>query len=231
MRGHPATGRRGAGWTWKKRALRAAEQGRGDVALARGAWRTGAAGVGGIDPERLVFPDRCGVLTGMARLHGRGPRGTRAHGSMPCGHWTRLTVSGALGSEGVVAAMGVEAATGTAVLHAHLEKAPLPGLRRAKPDAVLVMDDPGAHEAPRARALLDRSGFAHRHLPAHSPDLNPIEPAWAEVEADPRRVAARTADAPHKGARPGARQRHPARRRGVLPPPRMRSSHVTRKTL
>ncbi len=150
----------------------------------------------------MVFLDGCGVLTNMARLHGRSPRGARAHGSVPCGHWTRLTVLGALGSKGVVAAMGVEAATSTAVFHAYLEKALLPELRRAKPDAVLVMDNLGAHKAPQVRALLDRSGFAYRYLPAYSPDLNPIEPAWAKVKADLRRVAARTADALHKALGP-----------------------------
>ena len=172
------------------------------MALAREAWRTDAAGVGGIGPERLVFLDECGVLTNMARLHGRSPRGARAHGSVPCGHWTRLTVLGALGSKGVVAAMGVEAATGTAVFHAYLEKALLPELRRTEPDAVLVMDNLGAHKAPRVRALLDRSGFAYRYLPAYSPDLNPIEPAWAKVKAELRRVAARTTDALHEALGP-----------------------------
>ena len=39
------------------------------MAAARAAWRTDvAAGVGGLAPERLVFLDECGVLTGMARL-------------------------------------------------------------------------------------------------------------------------------------------------------------------
>ena len=51
------------------------------MAAARAAWPTDAeAGVGGIAPERLVFLDECGVLTGMARLYGRGPRGERARG-------------------------------------------------------------------------------------------------------------------------------------------------------
>ena len=51
------------------------------MAAARAAWRTDvAAGVGGLAPERLVFLDECGVLTSMARLHGRGPRGERARG-------------------------------------------------------------------------------------------------------------------------------------------------------
>jgi hypothetical protein len=165
------------------------------VARAREAWRTDPGGVGGVSPERLVFLDECGVLTNMARLHGRSPRGTRALGSAPFGHWTRLTVLGALGAEGIVGAMGVEAATSAAVFHAYLDRVLLPELRRARPDAVLVMDNLPAHKAPRVRALLDRSGFAYRYLPAYSPDLSPIEPAWAKVKAELRRVAARTVEA------------------------------------
>jgi len=67
---------------------------------------------------------------------------------------------------------------------------------------VLVMDNLAAHKAPRVRALLDRSGFTYRYLPAYSPDLNPIEPAWAKVKAALRRVAARTADALHQALGP-----------------------------
>ena len=43
--------------------------------------------------------------------------------------------------------------------------------------------------------LLDGSGFPYRYLPSYSPDLNPIEPAWAQVKAELRRVAARDQDA------------------------------------
>jgi len=172
------------------------------VAHARRAWWTEADGVGGIGPERLVFLDECGVLTNMVRLHGRSPRGTRACASAPFGHWTRITVLGALGAEGIVGAMSVEAATDAAVFHAYLDEVLLPELRRARPDAVLVMDNLPAHKAPRVKALLDRSGFAYRYLPAYSPDLNPIEPAWAKVKAELRRVAARTADALHEACGP-----------------------------
>lgn len=169
------------------------------MAAARAAWPVDAeAGVGGIAPERLVFLDECGVLTGMARLHGRSPRGERARGTVPCGRWTRLSVLGALGHEGVLAAMSVEAATGGAVFHAYLERVLLPELRRAKPDAVLVTDNLGAHETPMVRELLDRSGFPYRYLPSYSPDLSPIEPAWAQVKAELRRVAARDENALHR---------------------------------
>ena len=173
------------------------------MARARETWWTDPdGGVGGIGPERLVFLDECGVLTDMARLHGRSPRGTRACASAPFGRWTRVTVLGALGHGGIVGAMSVEAATGAAVFHAYLEGVLLPELRRAKPDAVLVMDNLPAHKAPRVRALLDASGFGYRYLPAYSPDMNPIEPAWAKVKAELRRIGARTVDALHEALGP-----------------------------
>jgi transposase len=173
------------------------------VAAARAAWPVDeAAGVGGLAPERLVFLDECGVLTSMARLYGRGPRGTRAPGTAPCGSWTRLSVLGALGREGMLAAMGVEAATSGAAFHAYLERVLPPASRERKPDAVPGMDDLGAHETPEVRELLDGSGFPCRHLPSCSPDLGPIEPAWAQVKAELRRVAARDEDALHQALGP-----------------------------
>jgi DDE superfamily endonuclease len=138
------------------------------VAAARAAWPTETMeGIGGIAPERLVFLDECGVLTNMARLFGRSPRGTRADGTVPCGHWRRLTILGALGIGGMLAAMTVEAATSGAVFHAWLERVLLPELRRSRPDAVLVLDNLRAHKTPEVRALLDASGFAYRYLPSY----------------------------------------------------------------
>ena len=168
------------------------------MALARRDWRRET---GGIAPERLVFLDECGVLTNMARLWGRSPRGRRACGAVPCGHWRRLTVLGALGTGGMVAAMAVEAATDGAVFQAFLDRVLLPKLRRTKPDAVLVLDNLGAHKTPAVRELLDRSGFAYRYLPSYSPDLNPIEPAWAKVESEPRRVTSAQCSAARNGRR------------------------------
>jgi transposase len=238
VRVHPWTvGRalRRMGWTWKKRSLRAAEQDREDVAAARAAWRTDdAAGVGGIPPERLVFLDECGVLTNMARLWGRSPRGTRAYGTVPCGHWTRLTVLGAIGIGGVVAAMGVEAATSGGVFHTYLARVLLPDLRRTRPDAVLVLDNLGAHKTPEVRDLLDRSGFAYRYLPLPAILLAGLEPhrarlGEAQVRTAPRRRARHRGAAP--GARPRAQRHHRRRRRRLLPPCRLWPSQLIRGLL
>ena len=54
----------------------------------------------------------------------------------------------------------------------------------------------------QVRGLLDGSGFPYRSLPSYSPDLNPIEPAWAQVKAELRRAAARDKDALHRALGP-----------------------------
>jgi hypothetical protein len=90
---------------------------------ARADWRTDeAAGLGGIAPERLVFIDESAVLTSLARRYGRSPRGQRATAKVPFGHWTRLSVLSALGSEGVLASMSIDDATDGDTFAAYLEQ-------------------------------------------------------------------------------------------------------------
>ena len=163
---------------------------------ARANWQTDeTAGIGGIAPDRLVFIDESAALTNMARRYGRSPRGQRASAKVPFGHWKRLSVLSALGLEGVLATMSVEAATDGDTFAAYLEPVLLPVLRERKPEAVLVMDNLRPHKTPEVQAVLDGSGFPYRYLPSYSPDLSPIEPAWAKMKSYLRRVAARTVEA------------------------------------
>ncbi len=149
-----------------------------------------------------MFIDETAALTNLVRTRARSPKGTRAHGTAPCASWTRLTILGALGLEGIVGAMSIEAATDAAVFHAFLAQVLLPELKRSKPDAVLVMDNLSAHKTPAVRDLIARSGLSFRYLPAYSPDLNPIEPAWAKVKALLRKAAAHTSQALHQALGP-----------------------------
>ncbi len=87
------------------------------------------------------------------------PAASAPRGMAPCGRWDRVTILGALGPEGIVAAMSIPAATDGTVFHAYLEQVLLPELRRTRPDAVLVMDNLAAHKAGLVRALLDSSAF------------------------------------------------------------------------
>jgi len=175
----------------EEKTVEAAERDREDVAEARRAWRDELAG---IDLARLVFIDETGIDTRMTRPYARAARGERAVGKVPRGRRERLTVLGALGLDGVVASRGVAAATGTAVFLAFTEEVLIPALRE-RPDALVVMDNLGAHEAEKVRAALDRAGLSHRYLPSYSPDMNPIEQAWSKLKARLRAVGARSKEA------------------------------------
>ena len=112
-------------------------------------------------------------------------------GKVPAGHWERLTVIGALGLEGVVASMSIAAATSGAVFLAFVEQVLLPALR-GRPDAIVVMDNLGAHKAEPVRRALEAAEISYRYLPSYSPDLNPIEPCWSKLKGWLRAKAART---------------------------------------
>ncbi len=112
-------------------------------------------------------------------------------GKVPGGRWERLTVIDALGFEGVVASMSIAAATTTAVFLAFVEQALVPVLR-PRPDAIVVMDNLGAHKAKRVRNALEAAQITYRYLPSYSPDLNPIEPCWSKLKTRLRVRAARS---------------------------------------
>ena len=146
------------------------------------------------DPDRLVFFDESGRDTRLTRTYARAPRGQRVVGRVPGGRWRRLTILGAIARDGLVAVMAVAAATSTAVFLAFLEQVLIPALR-ARPEVLVAMDNLAPHRAAAVRDALRRADLAHRYLPAYSPDMNPIEPAWSKLKGRLRAVAPRTIEA------------------------------------
>jgi transposase len=147
-----------------------------------------------LDPCRLIFLDESGIDTRMTRAYARAAPGERAVGKVPGGHWERLTVVGALTLEGVLASMSIAAATSAAVFLAFVEQALIPTLR-GRPEAIVVMDNLGAHKAERVRSALEAAQITYRYLPSYSPDLNPIEACWSKLKSRLRAKAARTLEA------------------------------------
>ena len=90
-----------------KKTLKAAEQNRTDIIIAREMWRTGSVS---IDTARLVFIDESGAKTTMTRLYGRGFGGGRVYDRVPHGHWKTTTMIAAIGIEGVRAPFVFEGA-------------------------------------------------------------------------------------------------------------------------
>lgn len=60
---------------------------------------------------------------------------------------------------------------------------------------VIILDNLSSHESPKASAILGDIGARFLPLPPCSPDLNPIEMAFATLKALLRKAAARTCEA------------------------------------
>ena len=171
-----------------KKTLRAAEQDRPDVALRRRIWEASRRFV---DPERLAFIDETGLNTKMVRLHGRAPRGQRLLSAVPFGHWKTTTFVGALRLTGLTAPMVLDGAMNGRAFLAYVRQALAPTL---EPGDVVIMDNLPAHKMPAVRAAIEAVGAQLFLLPPYSPDMNPIEMAFAKLKALLRQNPKRTVE-------------------------------------
>jgi len=75
---------------------------------------------------------------------------------------------------------------------AYLEQVLCP---QQRPAQVVIMDNLSAHKVAGVRQLIEARGARLMYLPAYSPDLNPIEPAWSKIKQILRSLKARTVEA------------------------------------
>lgn len=142
-----------------------------------------------MDPERFVFLDETGAATNMIRRYGWGPRSERLVDATPHGHWRTTTLIAGLRSTGLVAPLVLDGPmTGKAFL-AYVGQFLVPTLTRGD---VVVLDNLAAHKVAGIREAIRATGASLLYLPPYSPDLNPIEQAFAKLKALLRKAAART---------------------------------------
>jgi transposase len=159
------------------------------VAAQRAAWQVLQPE---IDVDRLVFIDQTGASTKMARRCGRAPRGKRCIAPIPHGHWQTTTFVGALRAAGMTAPMVLDGAMDGAAFELYVREILVPTLSSGD---IVVMDNLPAHKPSRIRAAIEAAGARLMYLPPYSPDLNPIEMAFAKLKAALRKAAARSLQA------------------------------------
>ena len=138
-----------------------------------------------------MFLDETWATTNMARRHGRARRGQRLVAAVPHGHWKTSPLVAALRHDRITAPCVFDGAINGARFLAYVEQALAPTLR---PGDLVVMDNLGAHKVAGVRAAIEARGARLLYLPPYSPDLNPIEQAFAKLKALLRKAAARTVD-------------------------------------
>lgn len=142
-----------------------------------------------LDPSHLVFIDETGTSTNMARLRGRCKRGQRLIGKIPNGHWKITTFVAGLRNDAITAPFVIDQPMNGVIFRAYLEQCLVPTL---KPGDIVVMDNLPAHKNEDVRNIIEAAGAKLLYLPPYSPDLNPIEMAFAKLKAHLRTAAERS---------------------------------------
>lgn len=144
-----------------------------------------------LHPQQLVFLDETGAHTKMTRPYGRSPRGERVVGKVPHGHWKTTTFVGALRAVGFVAPTVIDGPMNGDAFREYVQQQLVPALR---PGDVVIMDNLAAHKAAGVREAIEGARAQLVYLPPYSPDLNPIELAFAKLKSLLRTAAERTVD-------------------------------------
>jgi transposase len=140
---------------------------------------------------RLIFIDETGAATNMVRRYARSPRGLRAKGYAPNGHWKTTTFVAGLTSSGIIAPLVVDQPMNRAIFTQYVRQFLAPEL---KPGDIVIMDNLSSHKGFEVEAAIARRGARLLFLPPYSPDLNPIEMAFAKLKTMLRAAAERTRD-------------------------------------
>lgn len=125
----------------------------------------------------------------MSRTQARAPRGLRAEVTEPFNTGSKQSVIGALGLHGCLAPMIIDGAFNTEIFDLYVEHFLLPELR---PGDLVLMDNIKFHHSERALELIRSVGAEVEHLPAYSPDFNPIEELISKLKEALRSAGART---------------------------------------
>ena len=144
-----------------------------------------------VEPERLVFIDETWTKTNMAPLRGWAPRGKRLVAKVPHRRWKTTTFVAALRLNRIEAPWLLEGPIDGESFRTYVARVLVPTLRSGD---IVIMDNLGSHKGKAVRDLIRSVGAKLFFLPKYSPDLNPIEQAFAKLKHLLRKAAARTVE-------------------------------------
>ena len=126
-----------------------------------------------------MFIDETWIKTNMAPIRGWGPKGRRLRGYAPHGHWQTMTFLAALRCDQLTAPFVFDGPINGVSFLAYVEQQLVPTL---KPGDIVIMDNLGSHKSKAVRTAIKTAGARLWFLPPYSPDLNPIEQAFARIK-------------------------------------------------
>lgn len=156
---------------------------------ARADWRSRAET---LPARRIVVLDETSTHLDMTSRYARAPRGQRAYARHRRNFGENITLLAGLRLDGMCAPFVVEGGVTTAVFETYVARILVPSLH---PGDIVILDNLAVHKSARVRGMLSARGVKMLFLPAYSPDLSPIENAFAKLKTFLRRVCAQTLDA------------------------------------
>ncbi len=141
--------------------------------------------------RQLVFIDESGVNTKMTRLYGRSLSSQRCVDHTPHGHWHTNTFIAALRHDRIDAPMLFDGPINAATFLEYIREVLAPTLH---PGDLVICDNLSSHKCAGVREALQAVGADIEYLPPYSPDLNPIEMAFAKIKAHMRAAPPRCFD-------------------------------------
>ena len=169
----------------QKKSLRASEQDPVSRAAFQARLQTRPA-------EDFVIIDECGSNLNLTPRYARAPRGARAYGAVPRNTPPNTTVIASLSLQGIGPSVLMPGRTDGLAFEAYIEQVLAPTLR---PGQVVVLDNLSVHHSARVAQLIRARDCELWFLPSYSPDLSPIEQAFAKFKQTLRRAGARTLEA------------------------------------
>ena len=131
------------------------------------------------------------LRTKMTRARGRCDRGQRLRSKAPFGHWKTQTFVAGLRCGALTAPWVIDAPMDRAIFETYVRTQLVPTLQEGD---IVILDNLPAHKSPAAEQAIRERGAWLMFLPPYSPDLNPIEMAFAKLKAHLRAMAMRTID-------------------------------------
>ena len=125
----------------------------------------------------------------MAPLRGWGLKGKRLRGFAPHGHWRTLTFLGALRCDQLTAPCVFDGPINGEYFRAYVEQQLVPLLDPATSSSWTIS---AATNRAALRQIIRAAGARLWFLPPYSPDLNPIEQAFAKIKHWMRAAQKRT---------------------------------------
>ena len=109
--------------------------------------------------------------------------------AVPYGHWKTTTFIAGLRHDRLIAPFVIDGPINGDWFLVYVEKVLAPTLSDGH---IVVMDNLASHKVAGVREAIEATGARLLYLPPYSPDLNPIEQAFAKLKAMLRKAAARS---------------------------------------